>query len=304
MKICVTGSGGLGGFFGGWLAAAGEDVSFIARGMHLEAMCENGLRVTSQLGDRHIQNVQATDDPSEVGPVDIILFCVKNYSLEDAARKCLPLLKPTTAAISVLNGIDAAQRIEAIMGPGHAVPGVTLVPSNISGPGVIAHQGNKIDITFGELDRTASPRLTAFRDACCNAGLDARISPDIASMVWYKFVAWSSSSSVICANCKSFGDLQSDPELLQLFRDTATETIRVGQASGADLPEDLVDNLVSIILTYPPEAKPSMLVDLEHHKPIELDYACGAVAKLGEALGIKTPLNRALCAQLSRYVDD
>lgn len=297
------GSGGLGGFFGGWLAAAGEDVKFIARGEHLDAMREHGLTVTSQLGDRHIQNVQATDDPGEVGLVDIILCCVKNYSLEDAIQKCLPLLKPNTAVISLLNGIDAAPRIDAIMGPNHAVSGITHVPSNIARAGVIAHQGDKTDIVFGELDGTASPRLTAFRDACRNAGLDARVSPDITTAIWVKFVGWSSVSSVICANCKSFGEFQSDPALIQLFRDTAAEAFRVGRASGADLPEDLVENMVNFILTFPPQAKPSMLVDLEQRKPIELESACGAVVKLGEALGIETQVNRTLYTLLSPYID-
>lgn len=293
------GSGGLGGFFGGWLAAAGEDVTFIARGEHLQAMQEYGLKVTSQLGDRHVQGVQATDDTSEVGAVDIVLFCVKNYSLEDAARNCLPVLKPNTAIITVLNGIDAAQRIEAIVGPDHAVSGITYVPSNIAGPGVIAHQGDKKDITFGEADGSDSPRLTEFRDACRNAGLDARVSHDINSELWIKFVGWSSVGSVICAHCKSFGDFQSNPGLIQLFRDTASEALQVGRAQGADLPEDVVEKLLGLIQTYPPQSKPSMLVDLEQHKPIEADYACGTVVKLGEALGVETPVNRALYTQLS-----
>ncbi len=292
------GSGGLGGFFGGFLAAAGEDVTFIARGKHLEAMRENGLTVTSQLGDRHIPDVQATDDPREVGPVDIVLFCVKNYSLDDAAKNCRPLLKSDTAVISILNGIDAAQRIEAMVGKGHAVSGVTLVPSNIARPGVIAHQGEKNDIVFGEANGEASRRLMQFRDACRNAGLDAQVTSDVTTAIWFKFIGWSSSSSVICAHCKSFGEFQSAPALLQLFRDTATEAIGVGRACGADLPDDLVDKLSNILLTYPPGAKPSMLVDLEQNKPIELNSACGAVVRLGREVGIETPVNQALYERL------
>lgn len=303
MKICVMGTGGLGGFFGGWLASAGEDVTFIARGNHLEAMRENGLTVTSKLGDRRIPNVQATDNPGDVGPVDIILFCVKNYSLEDAAKKCLPLLKPNTAIISVLNGIDAAERIETIVGPKHAVSGVTLVPSNIARPGVIAHQGEDTGLVFGELDGEVSPRLTEFRDVCRNAGLDAQVSPDITSAIWFKFIGWSSSSSVICAHCGSFGELQSDPTLMQLFRDTASEACRVGRASGANLPDDLVEKLDGLIHTFPPDAKPSMLVDMEQHKPIELDSACGAVVKMSEGLGTETPKNRALYTKLASYMN-
>ena len=128
MKIAIMGSGGLGGFFGGWLAASGADVSFIARGNHLDAIRTNGLTVTSQLGDRHVENVEATDDPNQVGPADIILFCVKNYDLEVAAENCRPMLSPETAVISLLNGCDAAERIGAILGSKHAVSCLTFVP--------------------------------------------------------------------------------------------------------------------------------------------------------------------------------
>ncbi|MEP0943589.1 MAG: ketopantoate reductase family protein [Rhizobiaceae bacterium] len=303
MKIGIMGSGGLGGFFGGWLAASGVDVSFIARGEHLDAMRANGLTVTSQLGDRRVSNVQATDDPNQAGPVDIILFCVKNYDLEVAAEKCRPMLSANTAVISLLNGCDAAERIGAILGPKHAVSGLTFVPSNIASPGVIAHLGDKTDLVFGELDGTQSSRLAAFCDVCCKAGLNAQVSPDITTAVWSKFVGWSAVSAVTSASRMSFGGLQSTPELIQLYRDVITENFQVGLAKGAKLPDGLIDKLVGLATSYPPEAKPSMLVDLERRKPIELETACGTIAKLGENLGVKTPLNRALFATLLPFID-
>ena len=303
MKIAIMGSGGLGGFFGGWLAESGADVSFIARGEHLDAMRANGLMVTSQLGDRHVENVQATDDPNKVGPVDIILFCVKNYDLEVAAEKCRPMLGPDTAVISLLNGCDAAELIGAKLGPGYAVPGLTFVPSNIASPGVIAHLGDKTDIVFGEMDGTQSSRLAAFRDICSEAGLNAQVSLDITTAVWSKFVGWAAVSTVTSVSRRSFGGLQSRPELVQLFRDLVTENIEVGRAKGAHLPDGLIDKLVALIATYPPDSKTSMLVDLERGKPLEVETACGTIVRLAENLGVKTPLNRALYAILLPFID-
>jgi 2-dehydropantoate 2-reductase len=304
MKICIMGTGGLGGFFGGWLAASGVEVSFIARGAHLDAIRANGLIVTSELGTKKIEKVQATNDPTQVGPVDIILFCVKNYDLDAAAELCRPMLKPDTAVISLLNGVSAPDRISQILGRRHAVPGLTLVPSNIASPGVIAHVGQKTDITFGEVDGSQSQRLETFSHLCRLAGLDAQISQDITTGMWSKFVGWSSVSVVAAASRKPFAVIQSTPELLDLFRDLATEAWRVGRAKGAQLPDDLVDALVRIILSYPPEAKPSMLVDLERGNRIELETACGTVVAMGEEMGVDTPINRALHAILLPYKTD
>ncbi len=303
MKIAIMGSGGLGGFFGGWLAASGANVSFIARAQHLDAMRANGLTVTSQLGDRHVDNVQATDDPNQVGPVDIILFCVKNYDLDAAAESCRPMLGPETAVISLLNGCDSAERIGATLGSTHAVSGLTFVPSNIASPGVIAHLGDKTDIVFGESDGTQSARLSAFCEICCRAGLNAQVAPDITTALWSKFVGWAAASAVTSASRRSLGGLQSTPELIQLYRDVVTENIEVGRAKGALLPDGLVDKFVALIPTYPPEAKTSMLVDLERGKPIEVETACGTIVRLGESLGVKTPLNRALYAILLPFID-
>jgi 2-dehydropantoate 2-reductase len=301
MKICVMGSGGLGGFFGGWLAASGADVSFIARGAHVDAIQANGLTVTSEFGTKHIENAQATNNPADVGPVDIILFCVKNYDLDTAAEMCRPMLKSGTAVISLLNGVSAPDRIAKILGKGHAVPGLTFVPSNIASPGVIAHLGQKKDITFGEMDGSSSERIETFSQLCRLAGLDAQVSPDITTVTWSKYVGWSSVSVVAAASRKHFGIIQSTPELLSLFRGLATEAWRVGCAKGAQLEDDLVDTLVRAILSYPPEAKPSMLVDLERGNRIELDTASGTIVAMGDEMGVDTPMNRALHAVLLPY---
>lgn len=303
MKVCIMGAGGLGGFFGGWLAASGADVSFIARGANLQAMRADGLTVTSVLGDRHIPVVHTTDDPAEVGPVDVVLFCVKSYDLVPAAQACTPLLGPETAVISVLNGVDATEQIAGILGAEHAVAGSTLVPANIASPGVIAHVGRTVGLSFGEADGSTSPRLARFRDLCLMAGLEAKISPDVAVAVWSKFVLWSASSSVTAATRHAAGGFQSAPAIARLCRDVAAETYAVGRAHGVNLPDDLVDRTIEALMAFAPEVKSSMLVDLERGKRLELETACGTVVRMGEALGIDTPVNRALYAVLLPFAD-
>lgn len=303
MKIAIMGSGGLGGFFGGWLASFGVDVTFIARGEHLNAIRKNGLVVTSQLGDRHITNVVATDDPHEISPVDLILFCVKNYDIMEAAEICRPLLKPNTAIISLMNGVEASKRIGSILGDQHAVTGLTYLPSNISAPGVIAHLGTKTDIVFGETDGASSPRLEAFHKICIQVGLDAKLSTDIVTAAWSKFVPWSAMSSASTAARIDFGGLQSRPELVRLFVDLATETLRVGQKMGAKLDDGYIAQLTALVKTYPPSTRSSMFVDLSLGKRIELDAASGTVIRLGRELGIETPIHRALYAVLLPYID-
>jgi 2-dehydropantoate 2-reductase len=303
MKICIMGTGGLGSFFGGWLAASGADVAFIARGPHLEAIRANGLTVKSQLGERHVADAQATDKPEDVGPVDIVLFCVKNYDLEQAALACRPLLKPETAVISILNGVDAAERIEEILGPGHAVPGTTLVPATVASPGVVNHVGVMSDLTFGEASGTTESRLTRFRDICRAAELDAQIPPDIALAIWTKFVGWSATSALTSASRSPARALQSIPALNRLVRDVATETFNVGRAKGVNLPDGLVDRVMEILGTYPAQTKTSMLVDLERGKRIELEASSGTVVRLGQALGVDTPVSRVLYSVLLPFID-
>lgn len=297
------GSGGLGGFFGGWLASSGADVTLIARGEHLNAIRKNGLRVTSQLGDRHVVNVTATDDSGEIGPVDIILFCVKNYDLAEASDMCRPMLKPATAVISMMNGVEASTRIGSILGDQHAVTGLTYLPSNIAAPGVIAHVGTKTDMVFGETDGAMTPRLTAFCRICREAGLDAEVSPDIVTAAWAKFVPWSAMSAASTAARVDFGGLQSRPELVRLFSDLALETLRVGQALGAKLDDDYISKVSEMVMTYPPNTRNSMFVDLSLGKRIELDAASGAVIRLGKDLGVETPNHRALYAILLPHID-
>jgi|ETN07SMinimDraft_1059922.scaffolds.fasta_scaffold53100_2 2-dehydropantoate 2-reductase len=303
MKIAIMGAGGVGGYLGGRLAEAGEDVSFIARGAHLDAMKMNGLRILSPLGDALINPIKAASDPAEIVPVDVILFCVKLYDLEEAAEQCRPLIKDGTAVISLLNGVDSVDRLRAIVGDGHVVGGLTYIFSSISAPGVIQHFGEATTVSFGGDSGGKYSHLTAFLNKCIDAGIDARIANDIQSEIWMKFMAWATFSGLTSLTRQPLGAFQQDPDLNALCRETLTEIASVAEAKGIRLPEDAVENRMALVPTQPPEAKPSTLVDLEHGRRLELEGQAGAVVRMGREIGIDTPINRVIYAALKPFIN-
>jgi 2-dehydropantoate 2-reductase len=295
------GSGGVGGYFGGRLAAAGQDVTFIARGAHLRAMQENGLRIISPLGDAHIESVRATADPGEIGPVDIVLFCVKLYDVEEAAELCKTLIGEDTAVIPLLNGIDAPQRMAPILGVEHIVPGIAKIPSQIAEPGVIEHKAPLAALEFGEADNRESARVTAFNDACASAGIEARISPDIKVALWAKFIMLASFAGVSCMTRQTAGVIRDDPDLVQLSNETIQEIISVALACGIELPGDTYDNTVAMRSAFPADGYPSMWFDLDAGKRMELDGLTGTIVRLGREQGVPTPVNRVIYAALKPF---
>lgn len=303
MKICIMGAGGLGGFFGGWLAAAGADVTFIARGGHLTAMRESGLEIRSPLGDRLVRPVCAAGDPAEAGPADIVLFCVKTYDLETAAESCRPLLHADTAVISLLNGVEAPDRLAAILGETHAVPGLTYIPSNIAAPGVIEHKGESTALLFGERDGRASPRLEAFRALCRTAGIDAEIDADIMTALWRKFILWCGTSATTSLSRSPFGVVQKSPELRRMYEAVVREARAVAAAQGVVLPENLVDDLVGRLDAMPPAATSSTQRDLANGRPLELEAGLGALVRLGRASALATPVSDTAYAALLPHAD-
>lgn len=303
MKIAVMGAGGVGGYFGGRLAASGQDVTFIARGAHLRALRDNGLRIISPLGDVHVGNVQATAEPGGVGPVDIVLFCVKLYGVEEAAELCKPLIGADTAVISLLNGVDAVARMTPILGADHVVPGIAKIPSQIAEPGVIEHKGALAALEFGEPDNRESVRLSAFAEACAAAGIDALVSPDIEVAVWSKFIMLASYAGVSCMTRQPIGVIRGDPDLAQVFSDATREIIAVARARGVDLPGDAYDATVALQAAFPGDVFPSMWFDLDAGKRLELDGLTGAIVRMGRELDVPTPVNRVIHAALKPFAD-
>lgn len=303
MKIAVMGSGGVGGYFGGRLAAAGQDVTFIARGAHLQAMLDHGLKIISPLGDAHVENVKATADPGEIGPVDIVLFCVKLYDVEEAAQLCKPLIGEDTAVIPLLNGIDAAERMVPILGAAHVVPGIAKIPSQIAEPGVIEHKMPLAALEFGEADNSESARLTAFAEACTAAGIEAQISAEIEAALWKKFIMLASFAGVSCMTRQPNGVIRDDPDLTRILSDATQEIISVALACGVNLPGDTYDNSFAAQSAFPDNVYPSMWFDLDAGKRLELEGLTGAIVRLGREQGVQTPVNRVIYAALKPFAN-
>jgi 2-dehydropantoate 2-reductase len=218
MRIAVMGAGGVGGYYGARLADAGHDVTFIARGDHLRALKEKGLALRGPAGDIVVSPVRATDDPAEIAPVDVVLFCVKLFDTEDAARACRPLLEHGGLCVSLQNGVDGQHRINAVLGKPLAIGGLAFVSAVIESPGVIRYVSTSPSIQFGEADGRASERTTRFRDACVAAGFGAEVVPDIRAAQWRKFVGLTTNAALTSLARQPAGVVYHDPDLLALAR--------------------------------------------------------------------------------------
>ena len=303
MRIAVIGSGGVGGTFGAALAQAGADVSFVARGAHLEAMRANGLRVVSPRGDMHIHPCKATDNPADIGVMDVVLFCVKLWDVESAGTGIKSLIGPATAVIPLQNGIDAADRLIPILGSDAVMGGVAQISGAIEQPGVIRQNGTFMKIVFGELDGTLSERGAAFQSMCQKAGFDAALTDAIQTALWEKFVLLAVNSSVVALTRLPFGKLREDADVLALFSASYAEAIAVGRALGVKLPPDMQARVEKAVPNYPPAMKPSMAVDLDRGNRLELPWLAGKVVALGKELGVPTPVFSVMYAALKLYAN-
>lgn len=303
MKIAVIGAGGVGAPFGMAMALGGHDVTFVARGAHLKAMREEGLRVEGPLGDFHLPDTKATDDPAAIGPVDAVLFCVKLWDVESAGEAIRPLIGPETFVIPIQNGIDAPDRLIPILGEAHVMGGVALIGGIIDRPGVVRQTGKMRKIIFGELDGSRSARAEAFLAACSGAGMDAELSTDIRRSLWEKMVFLVSLSSVTAVTRLPLGVAREDPELRALLLDVAKETAAVGRATGVTLADDLPEARLAYMDTQPATTMASMANDLLRGNRLELPWLAGKVVELGRAHGVDTPVTRTIHAALKPYVN-
>ena len=302
MRIAVVGAGGVGGGFGAALATAGADVTFIARGAHLAAMKNVGLKVQSPRGDTHLVPTQATDDPAGIGKVDIVLFCVKLWDVESAGQSIRPLIGPDTAVIPLQNGVDAAERLIPILGSGAVMGGVAQISASIVAPGVIQQVGTFMRMIFGELDGRRSKRGEDFLALCLKAGFDATLSEQILTDLWMKFILLASNASMMAATRQPIGKLRDDPDLRPIFAAAYREVVDVGRAKGVALPADAVDQIVSLTNHMPPAMKASMALDLDRGNRLELPWLGGKVVELGRQLGVPTPTHSMMAAMLKPYI--
>ena len=303
MRIAVIGTGGIGGPYGASLAKAGADVTFVARGAHLAAMRENGLRIEGDRGETHIRPAQATDDIASIGTVDVILFCVKLWDVEPAAEQLRAIIGPQTAVIPLQNGIDAAERLIRILGCEAVMGGMAFVTGTIVAPGVIRQTGAYQRMTFGELDGQISERGQRVRDLCEAAGFEAVLSPDIMVPVWEKFILLVPLSGLNALTRLPLGKWRRDPDLLALYEAALRETVAVGLAEGIRLPPDSIDETLAMMRSMPAHHTTSMGNDLLRGNRLELPWFAGKVVELGRRHGIPTPVNGFVYAALKPYVN-
>jgi 2-dehydropantoate 2-reductase len=302
MRIAIMGSGALGGFFGGLLARAGEDVTFIARGAHLAAIRTRGLTIKSEaVGDFTI-SAPATDDPRTIGSVDLVLVGVKTYDLGLAAEQIRPLVGPDTLVLPLENGIQASDRLAQSLGQEPVLTGVAYVLSSLQAPGVVKHiaQGR---LLLGEPSGGPSPRVRRLAEALQGAGIACETPPDIRVPLWEKFILLSATGGAMALTRLPFGPVRESAEAGEFCRGVMDETEAVGRASGIGVPRDIAGRHWQMILGLPAAGHGSMLQDLKAGRRLELESLNGAVVRLGRELGVPTPLNFAIYAALKPYVN-
>lgn len=290
MKILIMGTGGVGGYYGGLLAQQGNDVTFIARGAHLYALRHEGLKVKSVHGDFTVVPANATDDPANVGPVDLVLFCVKTYNTDEAAEAIRPAVGPQTAVMSLQNGVDAAERIGKVVGLEHVIGGATWLSSAVEAPGVIRQISQFRRIVFGELDGGRSERIQAIYEVLNQTGIIVEVSEDIQNVLWTKLVFIAAVSSIGSLTRLPMGDYRSITETRDLLTRLMQEVEAVARAQGVNLDADVVQNWLEFIDNAAPNIKPSMQLDVETAHRTELESMIGVVGRKGRELGVPTPI--------------
>ncbi len=301
MKIAVMGAGALGGYFGGRLSAAGHEVTLIARGAHLEALQKDGLHLISPKGDLRLPDIRAVATPAEVGPVDVILFMVKNYDVESAAAAIRPMIRDDTMIVTSQNGVTAPDRLAEVVGAAHVIPGVVRMPGDIKAPGVIRHSARFDRLTIGEFSGGRSARCEAFRDALVQAGCMGEIADNIRHDLWAKFIMQATFASITALTRLNIGPLRDSSEATQLIKDACAETDRVGRAVMPDLPKDLPAAAWAILSQLPDTTHASMLDDLNRGNRIENRYLSGDVVRLGAEHGVETPIHSVFARALAPY---
>lgn len=301
MKIAIIGSGGVGGYFGARLAASGADVTFVARGKHLEAMQKTGLKVLSALGDLNLPKVKATDDTKTIGPVDVVMIAVKLWATEEAAQSAKPLIGPNTVVVSFQNGVIAVDTLIPILGKEHVMGGVSNIAALIEEPGVIRHNGNMANLFFGELDGKPSARAQAFAELCKKAGISTHLVDDIHTAIWEKYVRLVTLSAMTSLTRMPIGPIRSDPDTRALMQQVMEEVVAIARAKGAKLDANIVADQLTKVDGYPATMVASMCGDLRRGNRLELPWLSATVARLGKELGIPTPANQFVYAALKLY---
>ena len=300
MRIAVMGAGAVGGYLGALLARAGHEVSLIARGQHLQAIRDSGLQVRSEQGEFTAQ-VRATDQPSEVGPVDLVIHAVKTYHNPEAVPLLRPLLEGKTTVLCVQNGVDSWEQAQQALPPNTVLPGAVYIEASVVEPGTVQQQGNVRRLVFGEADGSSTPRVQAIASAMQGAGMPTEISNDITSVLWSKWLFITALAGTTCAAHTGLADLLAVPESRLLVVEVLREIYSLGRKLGVNLDSDVVEKTLHYMETEASSLKASMQKDMELGRPMELDALTGAVVRLGKEAGISTPANEAIYALLKPH---
>ncbi len=301
MKILVLGTGGVGGYFGAKLSVAGEDIHFIARGKHLEAMKKNGLSVRSAKESLHVPPERIHGDVAGAGKVDVVLFCVKAYDTEAATRQLLPALHKESVIISLQNGIDNEEKIQRVIQAGTVYGGVAYIYSTITSPGLITRNEGPAKIVFGPLDNHVDEKGSSILEAFKRAGVNADLSPDIRSELWKKFTFITAVSGITALTRLTLGEILAHVETRDLVRDAMRETQAVARANNIKLESNLIDSFFETMSRFTNDTRSSLYYDLANGKPMEVEALAGTVVRLGSQVGIPTPIQRTVYASLLPY---
>jgi 2-dehydropantoate 2-reductase len=297
------GSGGVGGYFGARLAAAGNDVTFVARGAHLEAMRKDGLRLDSELGHVHLNPAKAVADARDAPAADAVIFAVKMRDTENAAESLRALSAGGATIFTFQNGVESGARVGRIVGAGKVVEGAARIASHIAEAGVIKQIGNFAVLEFGEADGRASPRVDAFHAACVAAGITAKVSDDIARTVWSKFALLAPISGMTALTRGPIGPVRANPKSRALLQAAVAEAVALGQALRTGLVAEDAARTMKHIDGLPAQMTSSMCHDLLAGKPIEIEGLSGAVARLAQENGVAAPTHAFIAAALAPFTD-
>lgn len=303
MRIAVIGAGGVGGFFGGKLAHAGHDVTFVARGRHLDAILANGLVVESGTGNFTVAPARAVERLADVGPVDVAMLCVKLWDVESTAPALAPLLSGGGVVIPFQNGVDSPATLQRVLGDDKVLGGVAYIAATIRAPGVIAHTGTMARLTVGAFDARLAAQAAAFAAACAAAGFPCENAVDIRQALWKKYVFLAAMSGVTSLARQPVGVVRADPDLRAAFVASMQETVAVARAHGVDLGDDFVAKQVAFLDTLPAEMRSSMQNDLAAGNRLEASWLAGGVARMARMADLPAPVNATIFAALKPYLD-
>jgi len=301
MRIAIMAAGAVGGYFGARMAAAGHEVAFIARGAHRDAIRRDGLKLESALDDLHLKDVYVTDDPNQIGTVDVVLFAVKLWDTETAGEQARALVGSNTRVITLQNGVDSVERLAPILGDASTIGGATYVVTRIASPGVIRHTGALARIQCGRLDRRPDAVLAGYVQQIKAANIDITLADNMLLEIWKKFVLLSGTSGITASTRQPLGVIRDDKDMRAFFFKLMHETMAVGRAAGVEFEPDFAAELERSVAAFAPAMKASMANDLEAGNRLELDWLAGNVVALGRKYGIPTPAQEAVYAVLKPY---